>query len=114
MVDNFLPALFELMRKEQQKAFQEKQMLNPGKNAADFDIMSLLDDDEKRLVKQSNESMEPPVTFSASNNDENSSSLPHAPSAARPLVPPGFASTTLERNLVTKTSANTHGTEVDS
>ncbi|RZB93852.1 hypothetical protein D0Y65_025261 [Glycine soja] len=76
-------ASFELMRKEQHKAFQEKHKLNPDKNNDDFDITSLADDDEKRT-----------------------------PSAARPLVPPGFASAKLERNLATKTSLNTHSTEV--
>ncbi|KAG4388881.1 hypothetical protein GLYMA_09G255400v4 [Glycine max] len=76
-------ASFELMRKEQHKAFQEKHKLNPDKNNDDFDITSLADNDEKRT-----------------------------PSAARPLVPPGFASAKLERNLATKTSLNTHSTEV--
>ncbi|XP_061360150.1 uncharacterized protein LOC133304176 isoform X2 [Gastrolobium bilobum] len=106
-------ASFELMRKEQQKAFQEKLKLNPDKNKNNFDMAFLLDDDEKRLVNQSNESTEPPETPAALSNDEKSSSLSHTPSAARPIVPPGFASTMLERNLVTKTSSNTHATEVE-
>ncbi|KAK7340305.1 hypothetical protein VNO77_21007 [Canavalia gladiata] len=105
-------ASFELMRKEQQKTFQEKQKLNPDKNKDDFDITSLIDNDEKRLVNRSNESVEPPVSLAPLSNDEKSSSLSHTPSAARPLVPPGFASTKLERNLVTKTSSNIHATEV--
>ncbi|XP_027351659.1 uncharacterized protein LOC113862716 isoform X3 [Abrus precatorius] len=104
-------ASFELMRKEQHKAFQEKQKLSLDKNKDEFDITSLIDDDEKRLVNRSNESVEPPVSLAALSNDEKSSSLSHTPSA-RPLVPPGFASTKLERNLVTKTSSNTHATEV--
>ncbi|KAJ1393438.1 hypothetical protein SESBI_34972 [Sesbania bispinosa] len=102
-------ASFELMRKEQQKAFQEKNKLNPEKNKDAFDITSLLDDDEKRIVNRSNESVDPPLTLSALSNDEKSS-LSHT--TARPLVPPGFASTMLERNLVTKTSSNTHATEI--
>lgn len=107
----FLPVSFELMRKEQQKAFQEKLKLNPDKTKDAFDITSLLDDDEKRLVNRSNESVEPPLTLAALSNDEKSS-LSHA--TARPLVPPGFASTMLERNTVTKISSNTHATEVTS
>ncbi|KAI4355149.1 hypothetical protein L6164_003949 [Bauhinia variegata] len=105
---------FELMRKEQHKAFQEKQKLYPDKNKDDFDIMSLLDDDEKRLVNRSNESVEPSFTLSASSNDsEKSSFLAHTHSATRPLVPPGFTSTVLERNLVSKSPVNTHATEVE-
>ncbi|KAG5092668.1 hypothetical protein JHK82_051446 [Glycine max] len=105
-------ASFELMRKEQHKAFQEKHKLNPDKNNSDFDTTSLADDDEKMLVNRSNKSVEPHVTLPALSNDEKSSSLSQTPSAARPLVPPGFASTKLERNLATKTSLNTHSTEV--
>jgi len=110
----FLPASFELMRKEQHKAFQDKHKLNLDKNNDDFDITSLVEDDEKRLVNRSNESVEPHVTLAAVSNDEKSSSLSQAPSAARPLVPPGFASTKLERNFVTKTPLSTHSTEVTS
>lgn len=106
-------ASFELMRKEQQKAFQEKQKLNVDKNKDEFDITSLLDDNEKKISSRSDESVEPPLTLSASSNDcEKSSYLLHNPSATRPLVPPGFKSTVLERNLASKTSANTHTIEV--
>ncbi|XP_029127996.1 uncharacterized protein LOC109802991 isoform X2 [Cajanus cajan] len=103
-------ASFELMRKEQQKTFQEKHKLNPGKNKDDFDITSLVDDDEKKIVSKSNESVEPP-TLAALSHDEKSS-VSQTPSAARPLVPPGFASTKMERNLTTKTPFNTHAAEV--
>lgn len=104
---SFLPASFELMRKEQ----TEKLKMNPEKNKVDFDLSSLIDDDSKRLVTRSNESVEePPLTLAA--NDEKSSSLAHA--SARPLVPPGFASTVLERNMGTKISSNTHAAEVTS
>ncbi|XP_027928654.1 uncharacterized protein LOC114185239 isoform X1 [Vigna unguiculata] len=104
-------ASFELMRKEQHKAFQDKHKLNPDKNNEDFDITSLVEDDEKRLVNRNNESVEPHVTVAALSNDEKSSSLSQTLSAARPLVPPGFASTKLERNFATKTSVSTHSTE---
>ncbi|KAL2330237.1 hypothetical protein Fmac_017818 [Flemingia macrophylla] len=105
-------ASFELMRKEQQKAFQEKHKLNPDKNKDDFDITSLIDNNEKKILSKSNESVEPPVTLAALSNDDKSS-LSQTPSAARPLVPPGFASTKIDRNLTTKTSFNTHAAEVE-
>jgi len=106
---SFLPASFELMRKEQ----TEKLKLNPEKSKADFDLSSLIDDDSKRLVTRSNDSVEEsPLTLAAISNDEKSSSLPNA--SARPLVPPGFASSMLERNTGTKISSNTHAAEVTS
>ena len=101
------------MRKEQQKAFQEKQKFNPDKNRDEFDITSLLDDDEKRLVNRSSDSVEPTGALLASSNDsEKSSFLAHAPSASRPLVPPGFTSSVLEKNLVAKSSVSIHPKEV--
>ncbi|XP_045798403.1 uncharacterized protein LOC123892611 isoform X2 [Trifolium pratense] len=98
-------ASFELMRKEQ----TEKLKMNPEKGKVDFDLSSLIDDESKRPVTRSNESVEPSLTLEVLSNDEKSSSLSHA--SARPLVPPGFASTMLERNTGTKISSNTHVAE---
>ena len=98
-------ASFELMRKDQ----MEKLKMNPDKNKVDFDISSLIDNDSKKLVTRSNDSVKPPLTSVALSNDEKSSSL--SQSSARPLVPPGFASTMLERNIGTKISSNTHAAE---
>ncbi|XP_019420850.1 PREDICTED: uncharacterized protein LOC109330976 isoform X8 [Lupinus angustifolius] len=106
-------ASFELMRKEQQKAFQEKQNLNPDKNKDVFDITSLLDDNDDRLVKRSNELAEPPVVSSALSDDSEKFSLAHIVSTSRLLVPPGFASTLVERNSGVKTSTNNRSTEHD-
>ncbi|KAF5464348.1 hypothetical protein F2P56_014430 [Juglans regia] len=92
-------ASFELMRKEQQKAFQDKQNLNPDKRKDEFDITTLLEDskDEKNLLNRSKES-DDPVILKASLNDPEKSLLPPQTPASRPLVPPGFKSTVLERN----------------
>ncbi|KAM5555469.1 hypothetical protein ABKV19_023411 [Rosa sericea] len=105
---------FELMRKEQQKAFQEKQKLKPEKNKGGFDFSTLLDDDtkeEKRLLPRSSEIAEPRLP-PASNNDGEKSNLPLQTPASRPLVPPGFTSTVLERNLGTKSLNHPHQVEV--
>lgn len=110
----FLLDSFELMRKEQQKAFQEKQKLKPEKNKGGFDFSSLLDDDskeEKRLLPRSSETAEPRVP-PASNNDGEKSTLPLQAPAPRPLVPPGFACTVLERNIGTKSLNLPHQVEV--
>lgn len=106
-------ASFELMRKEQQKAFQEKQKLNPEKRKDGFDISSLMEDskDEKIVLNRSNESGDS-VIFKNSNNDSEKSSLPPPTPASRPLVPPGFTSTNVERNFGPKSVIHPHTVEV--
>ncbi|XP_050387619.1 uncharacterized protein LOC126803928 isoform X2 [Argentina anserina] len=105
--------LFEQMRKEQHKAFQEKQKLKPEANTSGFDFSTLLDDDskEKRLLPRSNETTEPRVP-PTSMNDGEKSTLPLQAPSSRPLVPPGFTSTILERNLGTKSLNHPHQVEV--
>ena len=107
----FLSASFELMRKEQHKAFQEKQKSNPDKRKDEFD--SLMDDskDEKRLLNRSNESGDS-VILKNSNNDSEKPSFPAQTLASRPLVPPGFKSTNLERNFGPKSAFHPHTVEV--
>lgn len=106
-------ASFELMRKEQQKAFQEKQKLNPEKRKDGFDISSLMEDskDEKIVLNRSNESGDS-LIFKNSNNDSEKSSLPPQTPASRPLVPPGFTSTNVERNFGPKSVIHPHTVEV--
>ncbi|XP_059456064.1 uncharacterized protein LOC132186220 isoform X2 [Corylus avellana] len=106
-------ASFELMRKEQHKAFQEKQKLNPDKRKDEFDLTTLLEDskDEKRLLNRSNES-DYPVIIKTSNKDSEKPSLPPQISQSRPLVPPGFASTISERNSGPKPAIHPRTTEV--
>ncbi|KAL7233166.1 hypothetical protein ACSBR1_016907 [Camellia fascicularis] len=104
---------FELMRKEQQKAFQEKQKLNPNKHKDDHvsDLCKLLGDTKegKSVLNRSNE-LDEIVTQAVSNNDSSKSSL--QTSAARPLVPPGFKSTTLEMSSSTRSLTHSHSAEV--
>lgn len=109
----FVSASFESLRKEQQKAFQEKQKSNPEKFKDDFDITMLLENskDDKRLLSRSNESDEP-MTQPVSNNDSDKPSFPSPAPVSRPLVPPGFSSTIVEKNIGTKSLANPRWTEV--
>ena len=106
----FLLASFESWRKEQQKALQEKK-INPERRKDDFDFSELLADskDDKGLP---NKSKEPDEPMPASNIDSEKSSLPSQTPASRPLVPPGFTSTILERNSGTKTSLHSHSSQV--
>ncbi|MBA0617375.1 hypothetical protein Godav_026828 [Gossypium davidsonii] len=103
-------ASFESWRKEQQKAFQEKK-INPERRKDDFDISELLEDSkvDKGLANRNKESDEP---IPASNIVSDRTSLPSQTPASRPLVPPGFASTVLERNVGTKTSMHSHSSQV--
>ncbi|KAF5451652.1 hypothetical protein F2P56_026742 [Juglans regia] len=104
---------FELMRREHQKAFQEKQKLNPDKRKDGFDITTLLEDskDEKSFLNRSSVSNDP-VTLKDSHNDSEKSSFPPQTPASRPLVPPGFTSTVLERNFGSKSIIQPHTVEV--
>ncbi|XP_021677042.2 uncharacterized protein LOC110662387 isoform X2 [Hevea brasiliensis] len=106
-------ASFELMRKEQHKAFQEKQKLNPEKGKDDFDISELMKDpkDDKRLVIRKNESDEA-VTQPSSITDSDKSSFPSPAPVSRPLVPPGFSSTIVEKNIGIKSLIHPQPSEI--
>lgn len=105
-------ASFELLRKEQHKSFQEKQKLNPEGRKNEFDITELLEDskDEKRLPNKSHKANEP-VVLPVPDNDSQKLSLPSQAPASRPLVPPGFRSTILEKNFVAKTLSDSRSSE---
>ncbi|XP_039042530.1 uncharacterized protein LOC120181488 [Hibiscus syriacus] len=92
----------EKKRKEQQKAFQEKK-INPERRKDDFDLSELLVDskDDKGPANRNMESDEPIL---ASKIVSEKSSLSIQTPASRPLVPPGFASTGLEKTFGIKTS----------
>ncbi|GLU00711.1 hypothetical protein SLE2022_180580 [Rubroshorea leprosula] len=108
-------ASFELFRKQQQKEFQEKQKVNPERRKDDFDFSELLEDskDEKGHLNGSKE-LDGPATSLAPENDSEKSSLPLQAHAARPLVPPGFTSTNMERNFGTKTAIHSDSLQVGS
>ncbi|KAK8693556.1 hypothetical protein V6N13_071134 [Hibiscus sabdariffa] len=102
-------ASFESWRKEQQKAFQEKK-INPERRKDDFDIFELLVDskDDKGPANRIKESDEP---IPASNIVSEKPSLAVQNPASRPLVPPGFASSSLEKNFGTKTSLHSRSSQ---
>lgn len=111
--DDFLSASFELMRKEQHKASQEKWKLNPQKGKDDFDISELMEDpkDDKRFMIKKDES-DAVVTQPPSNTDSDKPSFPSPAPVARPLVPPGFSSTIVEKNIGMKSSIHPQPSEV--
>ncbi|OVA13945.1 hypothetical protein BVC80_1787g12 [Macleaya cordata] len=92
-------ASFELFRKENQKAYQEKTNQFSDKNSENYDpdIAALLKDSESKFCNESNgpEDVSPPAS-------QSDSAISAPPTASRPLVPPGFRSSILEKNLVTK------------
>lgn len=95
----FVSASFELMRKEQQKVLQEKQKMHVDKQKDDFftaDAASLEQTTEGRALKQDSELCDS-GSQPLSNTDSGNNPFPPHTSAPRPLVPPGFASTTLEK-----------------
>ncbi|XP_042470233.1 uncharacterized protein LOC122052657 isoform X1 [Zingiber officinale] len=78
---------FELMRREQRKALQEKQ--NNHKHNPNADSITLLENsaDKKRIISKTDKADD----SSLSEVESPRSSTMHAP-LSRPLVPPGFAS----------------------
>ncbi|PSS04006.1 Uro-adherence factor A like [Actinidia chinensis var. chinensis] len=101
---------FELMRKEQQKTLQEQQKLNPikHKDGRVSDITELLEDnkDGGRVFNKSND-LNDSMTQTVSNDDSHK----HTP-GSRPLVPPGFRSTILEKICSTRSVTHSHAAEV--
>lgn len=85
---------FELMRREQQKALQEKQ--NNHKHNLDADIITLLENsaDKKSIISKTDKAED----SSLSKVESPRSSTMHAP-LSRPLVPPGFASAAVDKIL---------------
>ncbi|KAL8111281.1 uncharacterized protein LOC141668991 isoform X1 [Apium graveolens] len=103
-------ASFELMRKEQQKVLQEKQKIHVDKEKDVFfkaDPALLEHTIEGRALDQGTKldlsGSQPPSTVDTGNN-----SFPPHTSAPRPLVPPGFASTILEKNSGPKVPSSMH------
>lgn len=88
------------MRKEQQKALQEKHKSDLKKPKADTisDISVLLDDtkEEKGILDRENE-LDSTNNPSISSIDGGKCALP-SQATCRPLVPPGFRNTVLEKN----------------
>ncbi|URD84701.1 hypothetical protein MUK42_02158 [Musa troglodytarum] len=101
---------FELMRKEQQKALQEKQKQIPDnhKEKLDADIIALLQNsaDKKSIM---NEAHKADDSSSLSINDSSRPPTLRVP-LSRPLVPPGFSNTTLNKILPIQPS-NTNSSE---
>ncbi|CAN1793602.1 hypothetical protein LINPERHAP1_LOCUS20051 [Linum perenne] len=91
---------FELLRKEQHKAFLERQKLNPGKGKDDF-MSSLVEDskDDKRSKGRSSV-LDGPVP-----TNDSKPVISSAP-VSRPLVPPGFVSAAADKSAGTKATTN--------
>ncbi|KAK9147406.1 hypothetical protein Scep_006163 [Stephania cephalantha] len=99
-------ASFELFRKEQQKGFQEKRKEN-----VEPDIMASLVDseDNKKLADGNNGLQEGPTSFE---DDSTKCALPAQTPASRPLVPPGFTGSSLDKSLGIKPCAPEPALEV--
>lgn len=106
-------ASFELMRKEQQKALQEKQQSSLEKSKADAssDISVLSDDikEEKGILDRDNE-LDSTTNSSISSLDSGKCALPpHA--TCRPLVPPGFKNAVVEKTSGVKSLIQSYSVE---
>ncbi|KAK4418561.1 hypothetical protein Salat_2268900 [Sesamum alatum] len=92
-------ASFEMMRKEHQKALQEKQRLHPEKHESGgvSDLFEMLVNSKEENGVNNDELEVSAAAPILSNDSEKSSFVSHSPSS-RPLVPPGFKSNTLDKS----------------
>ncbi|XP_023730803.1 uncharacterized protein LOC111878521 isoform X1 [Lactuca sativa] len=95
-------ASFELMRKEQQKVLQEKQKSSGNKLKSDA-FSELLEESKEEGVLEASGGELNSVVQSVPNEDSGKLSSVLQSSKPRPLVPPGFRSTILEKSSTTKT-----------
>ncbi|MCL7025080.1 hypothetical protein MKW94_008366 [Papaver nudicaule] len=102
-------ASFEMFRKESQKERNNQIPEKTSETCDDPDIIALLKDSDSKLVNENNgpQDVTPPTSQS-----ESAISAP-AP-VPRPLVPPGFRTSLLEKNTVTKPSVPHPPSEVGS
>lgn len=106
-------ASFELMRKEQQKAMQEKLKSGPVNRKDEFDISTLVDESkEDGSISNKSNQYDEHIKLPASSNDSEKSLLLSQAPASRPLVPPGFANTNLEKHTGTKNATKPPSLEV--
>ncbi|XP_073102426.1 uncharacterized protein [Elaeis guineensis] len=108
-------ASFELMRKEQHRALQEKQKHDNNKEKLDADIIALLETsvDKKGMMNRNDKSDDSLTSFLSLHDSSKSSFAPQAP-ASRPLVPPGFANALVEKNICGQSSSTSIASEARS
>lgn len=101
-------ASFELMRKEQQKVLQEKQKSSGNKLKSDAFSDLILEESKEEVLLEASGELNPNSTLqSVPNDDSGKSSVLLQSSKPRPLVPPGFRSTILDKTSTTKPISST-------
>ncbi|XP_060218541.1 uncharacterized protein LOC132645538 [Lycium barbarum] len=108
-------ASFELMRKEQQKALQEKQKPYAEKHTTEYDseISVLLEDDKKdRGLLDKNNEVDIMASQPITNKDSGRSSSSSQNLPSRPLVPPGFKTTVSDKTSGSTTLNHSYLTEI--
>lgn len=106
---------FESMRKEQQKAMQEKHKPNIDRHTEnlDVDIIALLSNSAEEKNTRVDKS-DVPVVSSLSTIDSSRSYLHIQAPASRPLVPPGFGGALVDKNVTIQSSSASLAVEAGS
>ncbi|GMH00482.1 hypothetical protein Nepgr_002321 [Nepenthes gracilis] len=101
---------FEMMRKEQQKALQEKLKFSSDRPVDPLSGFTTLEENprENKLSNEEND----PMTKPALQNDSGKLSASSHAHTYRPLVPPGFTNSNLERNSGAKSLLHPNAVEV--
>ncbi|XP_074263352.1 uncharacterized protein LOC141586120 [Silene latifolia] len=103
-------AEFELMRKEHHKAFQENQKLNPGKPKDSFSEMveQMENTTDSKISNDLNKVSKEVPLFDASKLSVSSQAPP-----IRPLVPPGFVSSVVDKSSTLKSNVSAGALQVE-
>ncbi|KAK9749447.1 hypothetical protein RND81_02G126300 [Saponaria officinalis] len=102
-------AEFELMRKEQHKAFEENLKLNPGKPKDSFSEMARLQENPSDIPISSNsDKVVKETPHDASKFSVSAQALP-----TRPLVPPGFVSGLTDKSSAMKSHVHADAQQVE-
>ncbi|XP_021850412.2 uncharacterized protein [Spinacia oleracea] len=99
---------FELMRKEQQKTLQEKQKSNQGKTGDSFSEKALLDNTSAGKTSSDLEK----VLKQTPQDDSSKLSVSSQVPPSRPLVPPGFVSSVVEKSSMAKSLVHAEPMEI--
>ncbi|PWA72988.1 hypothetical protein CTI12_AA265260 [Artemisia annua] len=99
-------ASFELMRKEQQKVLQEKQKSSANKQQSDEFTDMLLEEAKEEGLSEAGGELNSAVQ-AVPKDDFGKSSIMSQSSKPRPLVPPGFKSSILEKSSTSKPISST-------
>lgn len=107
-------AEFEMMRKVQHKALQEKQKSSADKPQQDplFEMITDISENNRTVTNKTVIGFEEPMVKPVTQSDSGKLCSSSHTTPLRPLVPPGFSNTTVEKNPASKSLSHSDPVEV--